>query len=334
MTTHTETGPLEAGRAKSMNDPLVLGSAAAGGLALIFSFFPILGPKIDLGGSNVGNIGGVSNGQLDEVLDKVRGITASAWDLQFASRGVVLAVVASLLIIAPLVEPSWRSKAWLRVLALLASALSVVFLLIQTVSGAGILGRAMGQLSDIARLSGDFDGSFGVNRRWALWVVLIAVIAQFVTLLLAQLKATGRLQPKPKQAAAASAPTEWFPQPGYQQTEPGYQQPQPGYQQPEPGYQQPQYGYQQPEHQQYEQSAPAQDQPHEQYSEPAYNQPAYNQPAHNQPAYGQQHHQPHQQQYSGSGYGPPQSSEPARGQQQHEQQQPEHETQQYPPHQQ
>src|SRR4051812_31847804 len=127
MTTHTETGPHDADRAKSVNDPLVLGSAIAGGLALVFSFFPILGPKIDLGGSDVGNIGGVSNGQVDEVLDKVRGITASAWDLQFASRGVVLAIVASLLILAPLLEPSWRSKTWLRVLALLASALAVVF---------------------------------------------------------------------------------------------------------------------------------------------------------------------------------------------------------------
>jgi predicted outer membrane lipoprotein len=216
-------GPAPAGEA-----PTALIPGGLGLLALLFSFFPWVGPRIGLGdlGDSLAGLGV----DVDPAIHAVNGITASAWDLKYASYAVLLSIVSAGLVLFPALDRRLQKPAMLAV-AVAASAGAVVFAVVQLAQRGGILGQALGAYNELV---GDDSGvSVGISVHWAAWLSGVLIVAQFacvVALWLRERPVDARPAPKRRPASAAQDDVSFAPAPGYAPqgfTPPPYGAPQP-----------------------------------------------------------------------------------------------------------
>lgn len=163
--------------------PVPLGPIAVllGLLALVFSFFPWISPDVSFGST-----GELLSEQERRLIDgSMDDLYASAWDLRWATRSVLLAIVAALLVAAPAIDRRLRSP-WILVAAVGASAGATVLMIVQIVNRAGIYGRVLDVLSDLVNSDNQFTssgaGSVSLGLRWGAIATAVAVFAQFAVL--------------------------------------------------------------------------------------------------------------------------------------------------------
>ena len=162
-------------------------SVGLGLLALVLAFFPWISLRVDLG--TFGElIPDEDRRLLDSTLDD---LYANAWDLRWATRSVLLAVLAALLTAAPLVDRRLRSP-WMTAAAVLASAAASVLMGIQIVNRSGIYGRVLEVLSGltnndlVSAESGSAQVTLGL--RWGAFATAVMVFAQCAVLVVAWLQ--------------------------------------------------------------------------------------------------------------------------------------------------
>ncbi len=162
--------------------PYALIAAGLGLLALVLSFFPWISPRIEFGSLSEF----VSDDDRDLITSTLDDLYANAWDLRWATRSVLLAVVAALLLLAPVIDRRLRSP-WMQAAAVAASAGATVLMIVQIVNRSGIYGRVLDVLSDLANADPEFadtgDASVGLALRWGAFATAAVVFAQFAVLM-------------------------------------------------------------------------------------------------------------------------------------------------------
>ncbi|MCU1688990.1 MAG: hypothetical protein JWN20_918 [Jatrophihabitantaceae bacterium] len=168
-------------RAPRKPAPFALIAAALGLLALVFSFLPWISLRVELGSLDT-LISDEDRSLLNSTLDD---LYANAWDLRWATRSVLLAVLAALLLTGPLIDRRLRSP-WMLAAAVAASAGATVLMAIQIVNRSGIYGRVLDVASNLANTDTAGTGTEGVRVGFALrcgaFATAAMILAQFAVL--------------------------------------------------------------------------------------------------------------------------------------------------------